>query len=120
MKTHRDLDVWINSIKLVEEIYKLTANYPKEEIYGIVSQIRRAAVSIPSNIAEGAARSHDKEFMQFLYIALGSIAELDTQLVISDKLGYIKTDELEKIENNTKIIRNQILGLIKYLREKKT
>ena len=93
MKTHKELIVWKRSIDFVTEVYKVTSNFPKEEIYGIISQLRRAAVSIPSNIAEGAARKTDKEFARFLYIARASAAEIETQLLISENLGYIKASE---------------------------
>ena len=86
VRTHRDLDVWKKSIDLVTLIYKYTAEYPKDEVYGLTSQIRRCAVSIPSNIAEGSARTTRKDFSHFLAIALGSVAELETQLIISRKL----------------------------------
>jgi len=118
VKTHRDLEVWKNSIELVVDIYNLTRKYPKEELYGLISQIRRAASSIPANIAEGAGRFHNKEFIQFLYIAIGSVAELETHLVVSEKLKYISNEELEECETKIKIIRNQTLGLIKFLRSK--
>jgi len=115
VKTHRDLDVWKNGIELGKKIYILTKDFPKEEIYTLTSQIRRSAISIPSNIAEGAARNSKKEFIQFLYIALGSAAELETQLIVSKELGYIKDfniyDDLEKL-------KIQLLGLIKYLKNK--
>ena len=99
IKSHKDLRVWQESIDLVTEIYRLTESYPKEEVYGLTSQMRRAAVSIPSNIAEGAGRNSSKEFVQFLHIALGSIAELETQLIISQKLGFVEKIDflLEKI-----------------------
>ena len=90
IKTHRDLKVWIDSINLVTKIYTFTNNFPKEELFGITSQIRRAAVSIPSNIAEGAARTSKKEFLNFLSIALGSASELETQIMISRNLKYIR------------------------------
>ena len=93
MMTHKDLDIRKLGIELVEKVYNMTAEYPKEEIYGITNQMRRASVSIPSNISEGAARSSKKEFIQFLYVALGSLAELETQAIISEKLGYLKNDE---------------------------
>ena len=115
MKTHKDLEAWKNSISLVTEIYQLSEKFPKSEMFGLVSQIRRAAVSIPSNIAEGAARSHDKEFIQFLYIALGSLSEVETQLIISVNLGFTKQDTCNTINEQLKIIRSQILGLINYL-----
>jgi len=116
VKNHKDLDVWKLSIEFVEEIYKITSSFPKEEIYGLISQIRRAAVSVPSNIAEGAARQSDKEFIQFLYISLGSISEVDTQIEISRRLGFIGNNN----ELNDKIIniKKMLLGLIKYLKGK--
>jgi len=113
VKTHRDLDVWKNGIELVKRIYVLTSNFPKEEIHTLTSQIRRSAISIPSNIAEGAARNSKKEFLQFLYIALGSAAELETQLILAKELSYMKDlnifDDLEKL-------KIQLLDLIKYLK----
>jgi len=78
IKSYRDLNIWKRSIKVVEDIYKITKNFPKEEIYGLTGQLRRSAVSIPSNIAEGFARFSNKEYRQFLFISLGSCAELST------------------------------------------
>jgi four helix bundle protein len=114
---HKDLDVWNKSIDLVLAVYKLTEAFPKTEVYGLVNQLRRSAVSIPSNIAEGAARSSDKEFIQFLYISLGSLSELETQIIISQKLGYM-TNESE-LPNHILTIKKMTLGLIKYLKNKK-
>ena len=114
---HKKLDVWNESIKLVTEIYKLTRRYPREEVYGITSQIRRASVSIPSNIAEGAARYSDKEFIQFLYMALGSLSEVETQIVISLELGYLSEGK-DVFDRITKI-KQMLLGLIKYLKGKR-
>lgn len=117
MSNHKELEAWKKAIEFVSEIYELTKNFPKEEIYGLTSQIRRSAVSIPSNIAEGSARQSDKEFIQFLYIAIGSLVELETQLIIAQNLSYIKT-----IDNHTdKIghIRKLLVGLIKYLKNKR-
>ena len=111
--THKDLDIWKLGIELVQEVYKTTVEFPKEEIYGLTNQMRRAAVSIPSNISEGAARSSKKEFIQFLYVALGSLAELETQAIISEKLGYLKNHPLmELIEKQ----RRKQLNFIKYLK----
>jgi len=115
MKTHKDLDAWKNAIELAVAIYSLTKSYPKEELFGLVSQMRRAAVSIPSNIAEGAGRNHDKEFQQFLYIALGSVAELETQLLLSERLEYASDSDLLGLNKLVILIRSQIAGLIKYL-----
>ncbi len=117
MKTHKDLNVWKKSIELVEIIYDVSKSFPKEEIYGITNQIRRAAVSIPSNIAEGAARQSNKEFIRFLFIALGSLSELETQLIIVNKLKYLKTSNDITLLNDIEELRKMITGLIKYLRK---
>lgn len=92
MNTHKDLLVWKKSIDFVTEIYKLTQNFPKEEQYGLVSQLRRSAISIPSNIAEGAARNSEKEFIRFLQIARASATEIETQLIIAKNLDYLTID----------------------------
>lgn len=115
MKTHKDLDIWKRGIEFVENIYKATAGFPKEELYGLTSQMRRSAVSYPSNIAEGAARFSKKEFVRFLYISLGSLSELETQMIIASKLDYIEVrDLLEEIE----ILRRMSLNFIKHLKSK--
>ena len=116
IKTHKDLDVWKESMTLAKEVYKLTKSFPQEETYGLASQMKRAAVSIPSNIAEGAARNSSKEFIQFLYMSLGSLAELETQLLLSRELGFLKNEELN---GSVEQIRRMLLGLIKYLRGKR-
>ena len=115
MPTHKDLDIWKLGIELVEKIYKLTALFPKEEIYGLISQMRRAAVSIPSNISEGAARNHKKEYIQFLYMSLGSLSELETQIIISQKLNYLSDNAIMK---EIEILRRKLLNFIKYLKKK--
>ncbi len=113
---HKKLDVWKESIEIVKLVYDLTQRLPKEEIYGITSQIRRAVISIPSNIAEGAARKTNKEFIYFLNVARGSLAELDTQNTIIFELYNIKSKLLdEKII----VVGKLINGLIKYLINKK-
>ena len=118
MKSHKDLDVWKRSVVLVTFIYEVTKKFPKEEIYGLTNQIRRAAISISSNIAEGAARNHSKEFIQFLYISLGSISELETQVIISLNLGFLIQDDSIKIQNELTELRRMILGLIRSLENK--
>ena len=95
MKTHKDVDCWKRGIELVTEVYKVTKSFPKDEIYGLTNQIRRASISIPSNIAEGAARNSNKEFIQFLYIALGSLSELETQFIISKNLEYKEEEKFD-------------------------
>jgi four helix bundle protein len=119
MKTHKDLEIWKRSVDLVSRIYELTKSFPKEEIYGLANQIRRAAVSIPSNISEGAARNHSKEFIQFLYVSLGSLSELETQIIISYNLRFIDENESSKIQNELIEIRKMILGLIRHVENKK-
>ena len=111
--THKDRDVWKAAMELAKLVYLITSKFPKEELYGLTQQIRRSAVSIPSNIAEGAARNSRKEFIQFLHISLGSLAELETQLLLSEKLGFL---QIKEIENDVERIRKMLIGLIKYLK----
>ena len=119
MKTHYDLDVWKKSIKLVKNVYTISAKFPKEEIYGLTSQIKRAVISIPSNIAEGASRQTNKEFIQFLYIAIGSASEVETQLIIANELNFIDGSDLNKLLKDINEIKKMINGLIKHLKERK-
>jgi len=132
IKTHKDLDVWKEAIAVAKEVYKLTESFPQEETYGLTSQMRRAAVSIASNIAEGAARNSTKEFIQSLYIALGSLAELETQLLLARELEFVPenpspiTDHRSPITDHASLItdldasivriRKMLLGLIKHLK----
>ena len=115
IKSYKDLDIWKRSIKLVEDIYRLTKSFPKEELYGLTSQMRRAAVSIPSNIAEGFTRLHDKEYKQFLYIALGSCSELSTQIIIASRLKYFDNNKIEQLLNEIDEICRMTMSLIKKL-----
>jgi four helix bundle protein len=109
MANHKELDVWNESMALARELYKLCTGFPKEEIYGLTAQIKRAAISVPSNIAEGAARNGDKEFIQFLYISLGSLAELETQLLLAKDFGMIKDLQIiAKIEHTRKLVTGLI------------
>jgi four helix bundle protein len=114
MKTHKDLDIWGKGLDLVTDIYKLTKNFPKEEIYGLSSQMQRAAVSYPSNVAEGAARNSKPDYIRFIYIALGSLSELETQVIISKNLGY--TSDNEKLLNEIEILRKMTLNFIRHLK----
>jgi len=116
MRGHKDLKAWQESISFVSEIYNTTKTFPKSELYCLVSQIRRSAISIPSNIAEGAGRNHKKEYIQFCYISLGSLAELETQLIISSNLNYFNSNSLQKYSQRIRYIRSMITGLIKSLK----
>jgi four helix bundle protein len=116
MKTHKDLDVWKDSLALTNEIYSLTKSFPKYERFGLSSQMERAAVSITSNIAEGAARRYDNEFIKFLNYSIGSISELETQLFVAKNQKYI--DDIDGILNSIVAIRKRLYGLIKYLKNK--
>ena len=115
IKTYRDLDIWNAGIALVKDIYKLTEKFPKNEIYGLVSQMRRSAISIPSNVAEGVRRHHNKEYKQFLHISLGSCAELETQLTIAKELKYVQESEearlLERLDHICRMISNLVKKL---------
>jgi len=113
---HKKLDVWIKSMDLVEQIYKFTLKIPDSEKFGLISQMRRAVVSIPSNIAEGAARKGDREFIQFIHIALGSLAELETQYLIVIRLNY--TDKNNDLEDLLTIVKKLLLGFRNYLVKK--
>ncbi|SRX75383.1 four helix bundle protein [Aequorivita antarctica] len=113
---HKELDVWKKSMDLVELIYSLTASFPKSERFGLTSQMRRAAVSISSNIAEGSARNCNKELLQFLNIALGSLSELETQYLIAIRLGFIEQDkEVDELINDQKRL---LLGYRNYIKKK--
>jgi four helix bundle protein len=114
--THRDLLAWRESMALAELVYRATENFPKMESFGLVSQIRRCAVSIPSNIAEGAARNSTREFVRFLGISCGSLSELETQIELATRLGYLKpnTDPARQLNRAGRIVR----ALRKSLRDK--
>lgn len=111
IKSYKELIVWRKSIDLAKKIYTTTGKFPKAEIYGITSQMRRAAVSIPSNIAEGFVRSYRKEFAQFVAIAFGSGAELETQLFLVKELNYIKEGEFQELDGLT----NEVMGMLNTL-----
>ena len=113
MKSHKDLIVWQKSMDHVAAIYVATKAFPNEELFGIVSQMRRAAVSIPSNIAEGYGRLYDKETVKFLSNALGSASELETQLIISKDLGYLSIEDFQKLINQIEEIIRMLSALIK-------
>ncbi len=113
MATHEDLDVWKLSMDLVEEVYRLTKKFPSEEKFGLTDQLRRAAVSVPSNIAEGAARQSDKDNIRFLHYSLGSITEIETQLIISNRLGFCDSDITL---NQARVVKAKLINYIKYVK----
>lgn len=115
MNNFRKLKIWERSIELSTDIYRITNQFPKSELYGITSQIRRAVVSISSNIAEGAGRQSQKEFVQFLNIAKGSCYELETQLLISKNLKFIKKEDFRNLEEKLVQIEKMIYALVKKL-----
>ncbi len=113
MKTHKELNVWKDSIELVVEIYEITKHFPREEMYGLTSQIRRAGVSVPANISEGAARNYTKEFIRFLRIAQASLSEVETLMIISLRLSYLDENLFKTIQGRIFKVNAQLSGLIK-------
>ncbi len=118
VRSYRDLKIWQKGIELVKAVYALTRTFPKHETYALADQLRRSSVSVPSNIAEGQARQHTGEFRRFLYIALGSAAEVDTQIVIAQELGYISEQEAAVIQQLVVEIRKMTYTLISRLPKK--
>ena len=118
MQTHKDLILYQNAMDLVTDVYLITKKLPKDEQFGLISQIRRAAVSIPSNISEGAGRLSQKEFKNFLSIASGSASELETQLNICNNLNFINKKELEELSDKIIIIKKLCYGLIRKINSK--
>ncbi len=120
MKTHRDLSVYKEALLLITDVYQATQDFPKSEIFGLTNQLRRSSVSIASNIAEGAARDSHKEFCQFLSIASGSAAELETQLIVSRNLNYLSQDKFDPMYKQLISIMKMIAGLKNSLKTKIT
>ena len=113
-KPHKRLDVWNLGVELVTEIYKITKLLPREENYNLISQMKRAAISIPNNIAEGAARNTKKEFINFLHIAQGSLSELDTHIEIASRLKYLQEKDVSNISTIMERVDKMLTGLIKF------
>ena len=116
--SHKNLDVWQKSMDFVTEIYSLTKRFPKEEMYGLSSQMRRAAVSIPSNIAEGRAKRTTREFIRFVNISFGSASELETQILIARNLGYVNENEIENTMSHLNEISKMLYKLLVGLEKK--
>jgi four helix bundle protein len=117
IRSYRDLIAWRKGIELVKDVYSLIAKFLKHENYALADQLRRSAISVPSNIAEGQARQHTKEFRQFLYAALGSAAEVDTQFVIAGELGYVTEQDAARIAERVGEIRRMTYALIHRLED---
>ncbi|HEY5903708.1 MAG TPA: four helix bundle protein [Anaerolineales bacterium] len=114
-RSYRDLVVWQNAIKLAKEVYILVGHFPRQETYALGDQIRRAAVSVPSNIAEGQARKAPAEFRRFIHIALGSLAELDTQLVLAQEFGYLTVMDVKDVNLQIAELRKRLYALMNSL-----
>jgi len=112
MRNFRNLNVWILGMEIVKDIYLLTKDLPAYEQYGLTNQIRRAAISIPSNIAEGSSRKTNPDFARFLEVALGSSFEIETQLLIANELNYLKIEQTSDVLNKLSILQKQVNALI--------
>jgi len=116
-KTYRELVAWQKAMDLVQAVYRTTGQFPKDELYGLTAQLRRAAISLPSNIAEGQGRNSRPEFLQFLSIAYGSLRELETQLLIAERLGYMGERELDLLMTSAGEVGRLINGLARSLHD---
>ena len=114
-RNYRELIVWQDAIKIAKQVYELTGKFPKQETYALADKIRRAAVSVPSNIAEGQARKSPGDFKRFLHIALGSLAEVDTQLVLAQEFGYLDKEDIEPMDEKIQDLRKKLYALINSL-----
>jgi four helix bundle protein len=120
INSYRDLDVWKQSRQLVKSVYQLSRSFPKEEQFGLTNQLRRAAISVPSNIAEGSGRNHSKDSIQFFFIARGSLYEIETQLIISSDLEYISDSHLKEVLEQVTRCKKLINGFINYFQKQTT
>ncbi|MFH0712166.1 MAG: four helix bundle protein [archaeon] len=118
MWDYKKLDVWKRAIDLIPVVYELTKKFPKEELYGLVSQMRRAFVSVSANIAEGCGRRTVKDYVSFLYNALGSVKEVESELYVCEKLGYISGNKLDDLLKELDEIGKMIVGVISYVSSK--
>ncbi len=118
MDTHKDLRVWQQSIEMVTSIYLMTKTFPKEELFGLVSQLRRAAISVPSNIAEGYARGTEREKLHFLRMSSGSMSEVETQLLLSLNLGYVGQEMFDELSEKVTTVWKQLNALISSIKKK--
>jgi four helix bundle protein len=116
VRPHESLEVWKTAIEFVVTVYERTKSFPQDERFGLTSQVRRASVSIPANIAEGAARQSDNEFLRFIAIAQGSCSEVETELLIGHRLGYLSDSDYSELKDSADSIGKMLLGLAKHLR----
>lgn len=114
MRNFRELHVWIDARELAKEVYLITKNFPNSERFGLISQINRAVISIPSNIAEGSAKESNKDFIRFLQISLGSAFELESHLLLSSDLNFITKENSDKTIDKIQLLQKRISSLIKY------
>ena len=114
-RNYRELIVWQEGIKLAKAVYKLTEKFPRQETYALADQIRRAVVSVPSNIAEGQARKAPGDFRRFLHISLGSLAEVDTQLILAQEFGYLSKEDIDSMDEQIQSLRKKLYALINSL-----
>ncbi len=118
VESYQDLEVWKQTKDLVRHIYQVTKAFPKEEQFGLTNQLRRAAISIPSNIAEGCGRNHSKDSIQFFFVSRGSLYEVETQIIIAFDLGYISSEEQTTILNSIKSCKRLLNGFINYFQNR--
>lgn len=119
MHNYKKLQVWTRSMEFVYEVYRLTKQFPKEEMYGLTQQLRRSAISVPSNIAEGCGRNTSRDMSHFLSIALGSTFEIETQLLVSRSLGYIDMQIADKLEREIQEIQKMLFAFKEYITQEK-
>ncbi|MDD4087129.1 MAG: four helix bundle protein [Bacteroidales bacterium] len=117
MRNFREYDIWKLGMKIAKEVYLVTKHMPNEEKFGMISQIQRAAIPIPSNIAEGAARKTEKEFSQYLHISIGSSFELETQILLAIEIGYLKSSDVQQILSDLNTIQKQTNHLLNLLKK---
>jgi four helix bundle protein len=118
IRSYQDLEVWQKAMELAEEVYRITKDFPKEELFGLTSQMRRAATSVPANIAEGWARRGTKEFLQFLNIASGSLRELETYLLLAERIGIVNQARAQALLQTLEILSKQMVNLQRSLRQR--
>ena len=119
-KSYRDLEVWKKAMDVARNVYKATANFPAEERFGLTNQIRRSAVSVPSNLAEGHARASAAEFSRFILISMGSVAELETQILLSGDLGYLDNEKKQSLLSELDLVGKMLRGLSKAIARRKS